>query len=111
MNREMALKIEGEKVGTGDEAVAGRPVTVHYVGTLENGKKFDSSRDRGQGFTFALGADQVIRGWDEGVVGMKVGGLRRLTIPPELGYGPMGYPPVIPPNSTLIFEVELLSVG
>lgn len=107
----MALKIEDEKVGTGDEAVAGRPVTVHYVGTLTDGKKFDSSRDRNQGFTFALGAGQVIRGWDEGVVGMKVGGVRRLTIPPELGYGPMGYPPVIPPNSTLIFEVELLSVG
>ncbi len=107
----MALKIEDVKVGTGDEAVAGRPVTVHYVGTLTDGKKFDSSRDRNQGFTFALGAGQVIRGWDEGVAGMKVGGMRRLTIPPELGYGPMGYPPVIPPNSTLIFEVELLSVG
>jgi peptidylprolyl isomerase len=106
----MALKTEDVKVGTGDEAKAGQTVTVHYVGTLTDGSKFDSSRDRGQGFTFALGAGQVIRGWDEGVAGMKVGGVRKLTIPPELGYGPMGYPPVIPPNSTLLFEVELLSV-
>jgi peptidylprolyl isomerase len=107
----MSLKIEDLKVGTGAEAVAGKSVTVHYVGTLTNGSKFDSSRDRGQGFTFGLGAGQVIKGWDQGVAGMKVGGLRKLTIPPELGYGARGFPPVIPANSTLIFEVELLSVG
>ena len=107
----MPLKIEDLKVGTGAEAVAGKPVTVHYVGTLTTGAKFDSSRDSGQGFQFKLGAGQVIKGWDEGVAGMKIGGLRKLTIPPELGYGAGGYPPVIPPNSTLIFEVELLKVG
>jgi peptidylprolyl isomerase len=107
----MSLKIEDLKVGTGAEAVAGKSVTVHYVGTLTNGSKFDSSRDRGRGFTFALGAGQVIQGWDQGVAGMKVGGMRKLTIPPELGYGAGGYPPVIPPNSTLVFEVELLQVG
>lgn len=107
----MPLKIEDLKVGTGAEAVAGKRVTVHYVGTLTTGAKFDSSRDRGEGFTFGLGAGQVIKGWDQGVAGMKIGGLRKLTIPPELGYGAGGYPPVIPPNSTLIFEVELLSVG
>lgn len=107
----MALKIEDLKVGTGPEAVAGKRVTVHYVGTLTNGSKFDSSRDRGEGFTFGLGAGQVIQGWDQGVAGMKVGGMRKLTIPPELGYGAGGYPPVIPPNSTLVFEVELLKVG
>ncbi len=107
----MSLKIEDLKVGTGAEAVAGKGVTVHYVGTLTDGSKFDSSRDRGEGFSFSLGAGQVIQGWDKGVAGMKVGGLRKLTIPPELGYGPRGFPPVIPPNSTLVFEVELLSVG
>lgn len=107
----MSLKIEDLKVGTGAEAKAGQQVTVHYVGTLTNGQKFDSSRDRNEGFDFALGAGQVIKGWDQGVAGMKVGGLRKLTIPPELGYGKSGYPPVIPPNSTLVFEVELLSVG
>ena len=107
----MPLQIEDLKVGTGAEAVAGKRVTVHYVGTLTTGAKFDSSRDRGEGFTFGLGAGQVIKGWDQGVAGMKIGGLRKLTIPPELGYGAGGYPPVIPPNSTLIFEVELLSVG
>jgi FKBP-type peptidyl-prolyl cis-trans isomerase FkpA len=85
-------------------------VTVHYVGTLTNGDKFDSSRDRGQGFTFPLGAGRVIQGWDKGVAGMKVGGVRKLTIPPEMGYGVRGYPPVIPPNATLVFEVELLDV-
>ena len=83
---------------------------MHYVGTLTDGTKFDSSRDRGQGFDFKLGAGQVIKGWDQGVAGMKVGGVRKLTIPPELGYGARGYPPVIPPNSTLVFEVELLDV-
>lgn len=104
------LQIEDLREGTGDEAKPGQRVTVHYVGTLTNGSKFDSSRDRGQGFTFALGGRQVIRGWDEGVAGMKVGGLRKLTIPPDLGYGNRGFPPVIPPNSTLVFEVELLEV-
>ncbi|MBL8917665.1 MAG: FKBP-type peptidyl-prolyl cis-trans isomerase [Myxococcaceae bacterium] len=107
----MPLQIEDLKLGTGAEAVPGKTVTVHYVGTLTNGAKFDSSRDRGQGFSFALGAGQVIKGWDQGVAGMKIGGLRKLTIPPELGYGAGGFPPVIPPNSTLVFEVELLKVG
>src|SRR2546423_3347110 len=107
----MTLKIEDLKVGTGTEAKSGKQVTVHYVGTLTNGTKFDSSRDRGEGFDFKLGAGQVIKGWDQGVAGMKVGGLRKLTIPPELAYGAGGYPPVIPPNSTLVFEVELLKVG
>lgn len=104
------LQIEDIREGTGAEAKAGQRVTVHYVGTLTNGNKFDSSRDRGQGFTFGLGAKQVIRGWDEGVAGMKVGGIRKLTIPPDLAYGARGFPPVIPPNSTLVFEVELLDV-
>lgn len=98
-------------VGTGAEAKAGQKVEVHYTGTLTNGSKFDSSLDRGRPFGFKLGAGQVIKGWDQGVAGMRVGGKRKLTIPPELGYGAGGYPPVIPPNSTLIFEVELLSVG
>jgi len=106
----MTLGIEDMTVGTGAEAIAGKRVTVHYVGTLTNGSKFDSSRDRGQGFTFQLGAGQVIKGWDQGVAGMKIGGIRNLTIPPELGYGAGGFPPVIPANSTLIFEVELLAV-
>ena len=106
----MDLVSEDLKVGTGTEAVAGKNVTVHYVGTLIDGKKFDSSRDRGKGFAFRLGAGQVIQGWDKGVAGMKIGGLRKLTIPPALGYGAGGYPPVIPPNSTLVFEVELLGV-
>ncbi|MFY0581889.1 FKBP-type peptidyl-prolyl cis-trans isomerase [Cystobacter fuscus] len=106
----MSLQVEDTKVGTGTEAVAGKTVTVHYVGTLTNGSKFDSSRDRKEGFTFRLGAGQVIKGWDQGVAGMKVGGVRKLTIPPEMGYGARGYPPVIPPNSTLLFEVELLDV-
>lgn len=106
----MPLQIEIITPGTGAEAVAGKNVTVHYVGTLTTGSKFDSSRDRGQGFTFRLGAGQVIQGWDQGVAGMKIGEVRRLTIPPELGYGARGFPPVIPANSTLIFEVELLGV-
>lgn len=106
----MPLQIEDLTPGTGPEAKAGNTVTVHYVGTLTDGKKFDSSRDRGQGFAFRLGAGQVIKGWDQGVAGMKVGGLRKLTIPPELGYGSQGFPGAIPPNSTLIFEVELLEV-
>ncbi|QSQ12585.1 FKBP-type peptidyl-prolyl cis-trans isomerase [Myxococcus landrumensis] len=106
----MSLKIEDSKEGTGDVAKAGQTVSVHYVGTLTDGKKFDSSRDRGQPFSFKLGAGQVIQGWDQGVAGMKVGGVRKLTIPPELGYGARGAGGVIPPNATLVFEVELLGV-
>jgi FKBP-type peptidyl-prolyl cis-trans isomerase FkpA len=105
------LVIEDIKVGDGAEAKSGQTVTVHYVGTLTDGKKFDSSRDRGQGFSFKLGAGQVIQGWDQGVVGMKVGGMRKLTIPPELAYGDRGFPGAIPPRSTLVFEVELLKAG
>lgn len=105
------LKIEDILVGDGAEAVAGKKVTVHYVGTLTDGKKFDSSRDRGKGFGFELGRGQVIKGWDQGVAGMKIGGMRKLTIPPSMAYGDRGFPPVIPPGSTLVFEVELLAVG
>ena len=97
-------------VGEGDEAVAGKTVLVHYSGWLEDGTKFDSSLDRNQPFGFNLGAGQVIRGWDQGVAGMKVGGKRKLTIPPDMGYGAAGAGGVIPPNATLIFEVELLEV-
>jgi FKBP-type peptidyl-prolyl cis-trans isomerase len=106
-----SLKVEDLKEGTGAAATAGQRVTVHYVGTLTDGTKFDSSRDRGKGFDFKLGAGQVIKGWDQGVAGMKVGGLRKLTIPHELAYGERGFPPVIPGRATLVFEVELLSVG
>ena len=106
----MELQIEDLRPGTGPEARAGSRVTVHYVGTLTDGSKFDSSRDRGEGFAFKLGAGQVIKGWDQGVLGMKIGQLRKLTIPPELAYGARGFPPVIPPNATLVFEVELLAV-
>ncbi len=98
------------KVGTGAEAKTGDTVTVHYTGTLTNGTKFDSSLDRGDPFTFTIGAGNVIKGWDDGVVGMKVGGKRKLTIPPALGYGAAGSPPKIPPNATLVFEIELLGV-
>jgi len=108
---ESEVKMENMKEGTGAEAVAGKQVTVHYTGTLTDGKKFDSSVDRGQPFKFVLGAGQVIRGWDLGVAGMKVGGKRKLTIPPHLGYGERGAGGVIPPNATLIFEVELLEVN
>ncbi len=106
----MTLKVEDITVGTGAEAKAGQTVSVHYTGRLTDGSKFDSSLDRGQPFTFALGRGQVIKGWDQGVAGMKIGGKRKLTIPPELGYGAGGFPPVIPPNSTLVFDVELLAV-
>lgn len=104
------LKVEDVTVGTGAEATPGKTVSVHYTGTLEDGKKFDSSKDRGQPFSFKLGAGQVIKGWDLGVKGMKIGGSRKLTIPGELGYGARGYPGVIPPNATLKFDVELLGV-
>jgi len=98
-------------IGGGETAVAGKTATVHYTGWLENGTKFDSSVDRGEPFSFPLGAGRVIKGWDEGVQGMKVGGKRKLTIPPGLGYGARGAGGVIPPNATLIFDVELLGVG
>ena len=109
------LIIDELAVGEGAAAVAGRSVTVHYTGWLmyggAAGKKFDSSKDRNDPFVFPLAGGQVIKGWDEGVQGMKVGGKRKLTIPPELGYGARGAGGVIPPNATLIFEVELLGVG
>ena len=108
------LQFEDTVVGSGDEATAGKHVTVHYTGWLyENGqpgRKFDSSKDRNDPFVFPLGAGHVIRGWDEGVQGMKVGGTRRLVIPADLGYGARGAGGVIPPNATLLFEVELLSI-
>ena len=108
------LKYTDSKTGDGAVAKAGNKVSVHYTGWLSDngakGKKFDSSVDRGQPFQFTLGAKQVIAGWDEGVAGMKVGGKRTLTIPPELGYGSRGAPGAIPPNSTLIFDVALLQV-
>ena len=104
------LIILDEKVGTGTIAAAGKKVTVNYVGTLADGTKFDSSYDRGTPFSFNLGAGEVIQGWDQGVAGMNVGGKRKLTIPPSLGYGAQGVPGVIPGGATLIFEVELLKV-
>jgi FKBP-type peptidyl-prolyl cis-trans isomerase FkpA len=104
------LVIEELEVGTGATAVAGRMVSVHYTGWLTDGRKFDSSKDRNDPFNFPLAAGHVIRGWDEGVQGMQEGGKRKLTIPPELGYGARGAGGVIPPNATLVFEVELLKV-
>ena len=110
------MKVD-DVAGAGNEAIAGRQVTVHYTGWLydqaradHKGKKFDSSRDRNEPFAFRLGAGQVIRGWDQGVAGMKVGGKRTLTIPPQMGYGSQGAGGDIPPNATLLFEVELLDV-
>ncbi|MDH4150075.1 MAG: FKBP-type peptidyl-prolyl cis-trans isomerase [Betaproteobacteria bacterium] len=105
------LIIEEIVTGDGAEAAAGQEVTVHYTGWLTNGTKFDSSKDRDDPFVFPLGGGRVIRGWDEGVQGMKIGGKRKLTIPPDLGYGARGAGGVIPPNATLVFEVELLATG
>ena len=104
------LKYEDLALGDGDAAEAGQQVSVHYTGWLTDGSTFDSSVDRNQPFEFALGRGTVIRGWDEGVTGMKVGGKRKLTIPPQLGYGTQGAGGVIPPNAVLVFEVELLGV-
>ena len=109
-NENQKLEIEILEEGTGEEAENNDKVTVHYTGTLENGTKFDSSLDRGKPFIFILGAGKVIKGWDQGVLGMKIGEKRKLTIPPELGYGSRNAG-LIPPNSTLIFEIELLEVG
>ncbi len=106
------MTVLDEVVGTGDEAKSGDTVTVHYVGSLTNGTVFDASRNHGdKGFTFGLGAGQVIKGWDLGVAGMKVGGKRKLTIPADLAYGNQAVGGIIPANSTLVFEVELLSTG
>ena len=118
MSNITSLQVIDVKVGTGAEAVAGRNVTVHYTGWLydpapadHHGAKFDSSRDRNEPFTFRLGAGMVIRGWDEGVAGMRVGGQRTLIIPPSLGYGTQGTPGgPIPPNATLVFDIELMDV-
>lgn len=105
------LKIEELAPGMGEPAKTGNTVTVHYTGYLLNGTKFDSSLDRGTPFTFHLGEGQVIKGWDEGLVGMRVNGRRKLVIPPSLGYGAMGTGGVIPPNATLVFDVEMLAIG
>ena len=107
---ESGLQYQDVKVGDGAEAKPGQTAVVHYTGWLTDGTKFDSSRDRGEPFSFPIGEGQVIRGWDEGVAGMKVGGRRKLLIPADLGYGEMGAPPVIPPAATLVFDVELLDV-
>lgn len=105
------LKYRDIKVGTGPMAEKDQIVFVHYTGKLENGRKFDSSRDRGTPFAFRLGVGEVIKGWDEGIASMRVGGQRELIIPPELGYGSQGAGGIIPPNATLIFDVELLKVN
>jgi len=104
------LKYVDHVIGTGASPKKGQQVSVHYTGRLTDGKTFDSSVDRGQPFQFQIGVGQVIRGWDEGITTMKVGGKRTLTIPPDLGYGAAGFPGAIPPNATLIFDVELLGV-
>lgn len=108
MKTPSGLTVEIIQEGKGPLPAKGQTVVVHYTGTLADGKKFDSSRDRGQPFSFALGQGQVIRGWDEGLALMKIGSRAKLTIPPELGYGPRGAGNVIPPNAVLIFDVELL---
>lgn len=110
MSDSNGLVIEDLETGSGDTAERGKTVSVHYTGWLTNGSKFDSSKDRNQPFSFPLGAGHVIKGWDLGVQGMQVGGRRKITIPPELGYGARGAGGVIPPNATLVFEVELLGV-
>ena len=110
MKTASGLEYEEIKEGTGATPQKGQTAVVHYVGTLTNGTKFDSSRDRGEPFSFPLGMGRVIKGWDEGVATMQVGGIRKMTIPPELGYGSRGAGGVIPPNATLVFEVELLDV-
>lgn len=110
MNQEEKLVIEDLVIGNGIEAIQGKKVTVHYTGRLTDGTKFDSSVDRGTPFVFSLGAGEVITGWDEGVVGMKTGGKRKLIIPPDLAYGETGAGDVIPPNATLEFEIELIKV-
>ena len=110
MKSASGLEYEDIREGTGAAPQTGQTAVVHYVGTLTDGQKFDSSRDRGQPFSFPLGMGRVIKGWDEGVATMKVGGIRKLTIPPHLGYGAQGAGGVIPPNATLVFEVELLDV-
>jgi FKBP-type peptidyl-prolyl cis-trans isomerase len=104
------LRYQDVTPGQGTEATAGHAVTVHYTGWLPDGKKFDSSRDHGQPFTFTLGGGQVIAGWDQGVAGMRVGGRRKLVLPPDLAYGEAGAPPDIPPGATLVFDVEVLDV-
>jgi FKBP-type peptidyl-prolyl cis-trans isomerase len=105
------LQFEDSQEGTGPAVKAGDRVEVHYTGTFQDGKKFDSSKDRGQPFAFQVGAGQVIQGWDEGLVGMKVGGQRKLVIPYQLAYGERGYPGAIPPKTDLNFEIELLRIG
>ncbi len=105
------LEIEDQIIGDGDEAVAGQTVEVHYTGWLTDGTKFDSSHDRNETFSFKLGGGQVIAGWDQGVAGMKIGGARKLTIPPEMGYGERGAGGVIPANATLVFKVELIGLS
>ena len=105
------LEIEDQVVGEGAEATPGQTVEVHYTGRLTEGTKFDSSHDRNQTFSFKLGAGQVITGWDQGVAGMKIGGTRKLTIPPDMGYGDRGAGGVIPPGATLVFKVELIGLS